>query len=149
MTAADLASSTAPLREPTRVGYRGLDVYGMAPPSSGGSTVGEALTILERFPLSRVGTTQALRHYLEASELAFADRNRYVGDADFVDVPLAELLSDGFAAERACLISPDAVLPRPIAPGTPDGAHSPSARPVGPRSSPPCSRSSSTGSIWG
>ncbi len=123
MTKKDLAHYTAPLREPTHVGYRGLDVYGMAPPSSGGSTVGEALNILERFPLSTVGTTQALHHYLEASGLAFADRNRYVGDPGYVDVPLAELLSDRFAKERACLIKPDAVLPRPIAPGSPDGAY--------------------------
>ena len=128
MTEADLAAYTAPLRKPTKVGYRGLDVYGMAPPSSGGSTVGEALNILERFPLSKVGTTQALHHYLEASGLAFADRNRYVGDPGYVDVPLAELLSDGFAAERACLIKPDSVLPRPIAPGNPDGSYATKCR---------------------
>ncbi len=124
MTEADLAAYTAPLRKPTKVGYRGLDVYGMAPPSSGGSTVGEALNILERFRLSKVGTTQALHHYLEASGLAFADRNRYVGDPGYVDVPLAGLLSDGFAAERACLIKPDSVLHRTIAPGNPDGSYS-------------------------
>ena len=123
MELSDLAAYTAPLREPTAVSYRGLDVYGMAPPSSGGSTVGEALNILENFPLSEVSTTQAQHHYLEASALSFADRNRYVGDSDYVDVPLDELLSDGFAAERACLISPDAVLSKPVAPGSPDGSY--------------------------
>ena len=92
---------------PTHVSYRGLDVYGMAPPSSGGSTVGEALNILEASDLGGpFDTTQTLHHYLEASALAFADRNRYVGDPAFVDVPLEQLLSDGFAAERACLIDP-------------------------------------------
>jgi gamma-glutamyltranspeptidase/glutathione hydrolase len=121
MTLRDLASYEAPLREPTHVGYRGLDVYGMAPPSSGGSTVGEALNILETVDLGRLGETQAWHHYLEASALAFADRNRFVGDSDFVDVPLAELLSDAFAAERACLIDPAAALPKPVAPGVPDG----------------------------
>ncbi|MFP5336152.1 MAG: gamma-glutamyltransferase [Actinomycetes bacterium] len=121
MELSDLAGYTAPLREPTLVSYRGLDVYGMAPPSSGGSTVGEALNVLETFDLSGMTTTRALHHYLEASALAFADRNRYVGDPDHVDVPLAELLSDGFAAERACEISPDAALAKPVAPGVPDG----------------------------
>ena len=124
MELGDLASYVAPLRAPTHVQYRGLDVYGMAPPSSGGSTVGEALNILETVPdLGAVGETQALHHYLEASALAFADRNRYVGDADFVDVPLAELLSDGFAAERACLIDPAAALVKPVGFGQPDGEY--------------------------
>ncbi|WP_456788907.1 gamma-glutamyltransferase [Cellulomonas sp. P5_C5] len=115
----DLASYQSPLRAPTLVSYRGLDVYGMAPPSSGGSTVGEALNILEASDLG--DTTQTLHHYLEASALAFADRNRYVGDPAFVDVPLDELLSDGFAAERACLIDPATALTKPVAPGVPDG----------------------------
>ncbi|QCB93060.1 gamma-glutamyltransferase [Cellulomonas shaoxiangyii] len=119
----DLAAYEALRRDPTRVTYRGLDVYGMAPPSSGGSTVGEALNILETVDVATLGSTQTLHHYLEASALAFADRNRYVGDPGFVDVPLAELLSDGFAAERACLIDPDAALPKPVAPGSPDGRY--------------------------
>jgi gamma-glutamyltranspeptidase/glutathione hydrolase len=83
--------------------------------------VGEALNILETTDLSALSGAQALHRYLEASALAFADRNRYVGDSDVVDVPLDELLSDGFAAERACLIDPAAALPKPVAPGTPDG----------------------------
>lgn len=117
----DLASYEAPLRAPTLVSYRGLDVYGMAPPSSGGSTVGEALNILESRPGGPFDTTQTLHGYLEASALAFADRNRYVGDPEFVDVPLEQLLSDGFAAERACLIDPATALVKPVAPGVPDG----------------------------
>ena len=121
MEVGDLSSYEAPLREPTQVSYRGLDVFGMGPPSSGGSTVGEALNILETFPLAEFDESQALHHYLEASALAFADRNRYVGDSDYVDVPLDELLSDGFAAERACEIDPDAALVKPVPPGSPDG----------------------------
>ena len=78
----------------------------MAPPSRGGSTVGEALNILERADLGALTATQALHHYLEASALAFADRNRYVGDPAYVRGAEAELLSDGFAAERACAIDP-------------------------------------------
>jgi gamma-glutamyltranspeptidase/glutathione hydrolase len=121
METADLAHYTAPARTPTHVTYRGLDVYGMAPPSSGGSTVGEALNILENFPLSRGDQVQALHDYLEASRLAYADRGRYVGDPAFVDVPLRELLSGGFARERACLIDPGHAATSPVSPGSPDG----------------------------
>ncbi len=124
MERSDLADYDVIEREPTHVGYRGLDVYGMAPPSSGGSTVGEALNILERSDLSGMSTADALHHYLEASALAFADRNAYVGDSDFIDVPLDELLSDGFAGERACQIDPNQALAKPVAPGQPDGDYS-------------------------
>jgi gamma-glutamyltranspeptidase/glutathione hydrolase len=118
MTTSDLARYTAPLRAPTHVTYRGYDVYGMGPPSSGGSTVGEALNILEGFDMSTPDRVLALHRYLEASKLAYADRNRWIGDPDFVDVPLAELLSKGFAAERRCLIGATA-LPIPQPPGDP------------------------------
>src|SRR5439155_8531466 len=84
MTTDDLANYSAPLRDPTHVSYRGYDVYGMGPPSSGGSTVGEALNILGGFPeLSGSDRALALHLYLEASKLAYADRNRFVGDPDF------------------------------------------------------------------
>src|SRR3954447_14685227 len=125
LDAADLARYDAPLREPTRVDYRGLQIYGMSPPSSGGSTVGEALNILEQFPLSSMADVPALHHYLEASALAFADRNAYVGDPAYARVPLAQLLSDEFAAERACAIDPDLALPKPTAAGSPDGEYGP------------------------
>ena len=130
MELGDLAAYEAPLREPTHVSYRGLDVYGMAPPSSGGSTVGEALNILEAAAVETTDETQVLHHYLEASALAFADRNRYVGDSDVVDVPLTELLSDGFAAERACLIDPTVALTKPVLPGTPDGEYADCGEPA-------------------
>jgi gamma-glutamyltranspeptidase/glutathione hydrolase len=118
MTTADLANYASPLRAPTHVTYRGYDVYGMGPPSSGGSTVGEALNILEGFDMSTPDRALALHRYLEASKLAFADRNRWVGDSDFVSVPLDGLLSKDFAAERRCLIGGTA-LPTPVAPGDP------------------------------
>jgi gamma-glutamyltranspeptidase / glutathione hydrolase len=121
MTAADLAGYRTRFPEPTRSDYRGLEVYGMSTPSSGGTAVGEALNILEQFDLRGMTTTQALHHYLEASALAFADRNRYVGDGTPASV-LRELLSDAYAKERACLIDPTrATLPVP--PGDPDGAY--------------------------
>ncbi|MCZ2848608.1 gamma-glutamyltransferase [Modestobacter sp. VKM Ac-2978] len=121
----DLALYDALLREPTMVGYRGLEVYGMAPPSSGGSTVGEALNILEPFDLGQLPAVPVLHHYLEASALAFADRNAYVGDPAYTQVPLAELLSDDFAAERACAIDPAAALEKPTPAGDPDGEYGP------------------------
>ena len=117
----DLKAYRALERRPTKISYRGLDVYGMAPPSSGGSTVAEALNILEAVP--SVGRHVGLHEYLEASRLSFADRNAYVGDPEYVDVPLDGLLSDGFAKERACLIGATA-MPNPAAPGSPDGSYS-------------------------
>ncbi|GII53398.1 gamma-glutamyltranspeptidase [Planotetraspora thailandica] len=122
MELGDLKAYRALERRPTKVTYKGLDVYGMAPPSSGGSTVGEALNILKAVPST--GRTVGLHEYLEASRLAFADRNAYVGDPAYVDVPLDGLLSSGFGKERACLIGATA-LTSPVAPGTPDGAYSP------------------------
>jgi gamma-glutamyltranspeptidase / glutathione hydrolase len=119
MTMRDVRAYVAPEREPTRVAYRGLDVYSMGPPSSGGSTVGEALNILEGFDLDPADRTQALHDYLEASRFSFADRNAYLADADFVDVPLTGLLSDGFAAERRALIDPQQAATSPVAPGDP------------------------------
>ena len=107
MTMRDLRAYTAPEREPTHVDYRGLDVYGMGPPSSGGSTVGEALNILEREPLATMDRIDQLHWFLEASRFSFADRNAYLADPAFFDVPLRGLLSDSFAAERHALIDPD------------------------------------------
>jgi gamma-glutamyltranspeptidase/glutathione hydrolase len=111
MASSDLAGYRAPFRPPARVSYRGLDVFGMGPPSSGGSTVGEALNILEGFDLAGMERAQALHRYLESSALAFADRNQYLADPDFVSIPLAGLLSDSFAAERRALIGPSTGVP--------------------------------------
>jgi len=88
----------------------------MGPPSSGGSTVGESLNILEGWGLSG-DRVEALHRFLEASAVAFADRNAYLGDSDFVDVPLAGLLSDSYAAERRPLIGDRTGVPYP--PGDP------------------------------
>src|SRR5215211_6698837 len=119
MTPEDLRSYDAVERAPTRVRYRGLDVYGMGPPSSGGSTVGEGLNILEGYDLGRMSRTRALHLFLEASRFSFADRNAFLADPEFFDVPLEELLSDGFAAERRALIDPRHAATSPVAPGDP------------------------------
>jgi len=116
----DLARYSALVQPPTRVGYRGYDVYGMAPSSSGGSTVGEALNIMERYDLAGRSRVNALHHDLESTALAFADRSAYVGDAAFVDVPLRDLLSEKFAKERACNIDERTALEKPVEPGDVD-----------------------------
>lgn len=118
MTQRDIADYSVINRAPTHVTYRGRDVYGMAPSSSGGITVGEALNILSRFPLGSEGRAKALFQYLEASRLAFADRNAYIGDPAYVDVPQHGLLDPAYAATRACLIK-DKALSSPVAPGRP------------------------------
>ena len=118
MTIKDLQSYRTRILAPTRVKYRGLDVYGMAPPSSGGSTEGEILNILKGYPLGSEPRAEALFHYLEAARLAYADRNAYVGDPRYVHVPLAGLLDPAFAAERRCLIG-NTALTSPVAAGSP------------------------------
>lgn len=126
----DLAAYKVVKHKPTKVRYRKLDVYSIAPSSSGGSTVGEALNILRTKKLSRLPRTEALHDYLDASTLAFADRNAYVGDPAYVDVPLKTLLSKPFARSRACLIT-DRALPTPTAPGALTGTGCPAAAPAG------------------
>ncbi|MGI8522863.1 MAG: gamma-glutamyltransferase [Nocardioides sp.] len=117
MRRSDLRRYRALNQRPAHVGYRGYQVFGMAPSSSGGSTIGEALNIMARFNLRAMDDVDALHHYLEASALAFADRGAYVGDPAYVDVPLKTLLSDKYAAERACLIKPRHALKKPLAAG--------------------------------
>jgi len=119
MTTEDLDDYKALDQDPTHVNYRGYDVYGMAPSSSGGTTVGEALNILEVFDLPALENDKpkVLHHYLEVSALAFADRGKYVGDPAFVDVPTEELLDPVFGKERACAIDPATAAPKPVAAG--------------------------------
>ncbi|MFD8151264.1 gamma-glutamyltransferase [Streptomyces sp. NPDC059720] len=119
LTAEDLASYRLRFQAPSRTTYRGLGVYSMAPSSSGGTTVGEALNILERTDLSKASKARYLHRFIEASRIAFADRGRWVGDPAFEDVPTKELLSQRFADSRGCLIKDDAVLTSPVAPGDP------------------------------
>ena len=118
MTRQDLANYTAKVRAPTHVNYRGLDVYGMAPSSSGGTTVGEALNILSGWKLGNESRAQATFQYLESSRLAFADRNAYIGDSDYVPVPEKGLLDPAYAATRGCLVKGTA-LTSPVTPGVP------------------------------
>src|ERR671915_547644 len=119
MTEDDIDDYRAPERDPARIRYRGLDIWGMGPPSSGGSTVGEALNILEGYQDLAADRTRALHLLLESNRFAFADRNAYLADPRFFDVPLAGLLSDSFAAERRAEIDENEAATSPVPPGDP------------------------------
>lgn len=103
--------------------YRRWLVCGMGPPTSGGLAVLQTLGILEEFDLSGLDPNSAKAVHLitEAMNLAYADRNRYAADSDFVPVPTAGLLRTSYLKERARLISFDRAM-GPAAPGTPKGA---------------------------
>lgn len=106
LTMADFARYRVVTRDPVCAAYRGLDVCGMGPPSSGGLTVGQILSMLSRFDLAARGPSADGFHLLaEASRLSFADRGLYMADADFVAVPEG-LLNAGYLADRAALIDP-------------------------------------------
>lgn len=109
---ADLAAYQAKLREPVCASYRVWRVCGMPPPSSGGISVLQILKLLERVPFERAPplSPQAVHWFAEAGRLAFADRKRYLGDADFVAVPQRALLSSAYIDGRARLMRPDKSL---------------------------------------
>jgi gamma-glutamyltranspeptidase/glutathione hydrolase len=118
MTTEDLASYRAIERAPTHHQFNGYDIYSMAPASSGGATVGQALNVMEEFDLAAMDHAEALHYLIEGSALAYADREAYLGDADFVPTPLTGLLSQEYAAERAGLLSETAAA-KPMASGDP------------------------------
>ena len=120
MTLADLAGYQAKRRTVLCRPYRAWRVCGMPPPTSGGVAVLQILGILESFDLVALkpNSAQALHLIAEASRLAFADRNQFLGDADFVAVPVDKLLDRAYLARRARLISPGATLGK-AAPGLP------------------------------
>ena len=103
---ADLAAYRAKARMPVCGSYRAWRVCGMPPPSSGGIATLELLGLLERTPFAHEASMspQALHWFSEAGRLAYADRNRYLGDADFVAVPQRVLLSPAYLDARAGLI---------------------------------------------
>jgi len=119
MTMADLANYEARIRPALRSSYRGYELYGMPLPSSGGPTVAHALNILEGFNLASLPRARAEHLYVEASRLAFADRNAYLADPEYVDAPLTGLLSKKYAAERRALIDPRKAAPGAVAAGDP------------------------------
>jgi gamma-glutamyltranspeptidase/glutathione hydrolase len=122
MTMADLAGYRAVERQPVSGTYRGYNVVSMPPPSSGGAHIIEILNILEDFPLTGQGLNSAasLHEMAEAEKLAYADRAAWLGDPDFIKIPLAGLTSKAYAEHLRALISPDHARPATdIRPGEP------------------------------
>jgi len=123
LTEQDLAAYRALEREPICGGYRGYRICGMPPPSSGGIGVLAILGVLERFALAdiRPGSSTAVHLFAEAGRLAYADRDHYVGDPDFVQVPAAGMVDPQYLRERAKLVSPARSMVHAL-PGVPTGA---------------------------
>jgi gamma-glutamyltranspeptidase/glutathione hydrolase len=123
MTLADIASYKVVPRAPVCGTYRGYRICGMAPSSSGGTTVFETLKQLERFNLTALGPKSPVAWHLiaESMRLAYADREQYLGDPAFVSVPTAGLMDAAYLARRSALISPDRTMPS-VAAGRPADA---------------------------
>jgi gamma-glutamyltranspeptidase / glutathione hydrolase len=109
MTVEDLKNYKAVEREPLRGVYRGHEIITMPPPSSGGVAMIEMLNILERYDLKSMGagSSQAIHVMVEAMRRAFADRAQFLGDPDFVKVPVAGLISRKYADKLAAAIDPE------------------------------------------
>ncbi len=123
MTTGDIASYEAKPRPPVCASYRGYRICGMGPSSSGGFSVLATLKQLERFDLSALGPHSPTAWHLiaESERLAYADRDKYLADEDFVHVPLAGLTDPAYLASRSALISPTRTI-ADVHPGTPAGA---------------------------
>ena len=123
MTSSDLASYTAKERSPVCGAYRGYRICGMGPPSSGGMAVLGLLGMLERFDLKALGPQNPVTWHLfiEAQRLAYADRELYAADSDFVAVPVRGLTDPAYLAGRSQLIASDRSLGL-VTPGRPAGA---------------------------
>ena len=131
MTTKDLRRDEVRRRGAVRSTFRGLDVLGMPPSSSGGIAVAEALNIVEALGTAAADETQRLHRYLEASRLAFADRNRWIGDDTREVVPRGRLISKPFARSRACLVRPGSALASPAVAGDPSNPTCGSVAPRG------------------
>ncbi|NWO08247.1 MAG: gamma-glutamyltransferase [Alteromonadaceae bacterium] len=113
ITLDDLKAYQPAIREPVHGTYRGHDIYSMSPPSSGGTHIVQILNILEHYPIGEMGHNSAdtVHHMAEAMKLAYADRAKYLGDTDFVEVPLTGLTSKGYAAALQATIDSDQSRP--------------------------------------
>ncbi len=112
LSLSDFANYRIKEREPVCLAYRALDICGMGPPSSGGVAVGQMLGILENFDLKGLGpdNVESWRLIGDAQRLAFADRERYLADPDFVPAPIKGLLKKEYLGERARLLDTDKAL---------------------------------------
>ena len=128
ITLEDLRNYEPAVRQPVHGTYRGFDIYSMSPPSSGGTHIVQILNILEDYPIGEWGHNSAntIHHMAEAMKLAYADRSEYLGDTDFVAVPLEGLTSKGYADQLRTSIKADKARPASeIAPGKPGPRESP------------------------
>jgi gamma-glutamyltranspeptidase/glutathione hydrolase len=123
MTAGDIAAYDAEPRPPVCGTYRGHRICGMGPPSSGGTTVFAILKQIERFDLAALGPNSPTTWHLiaESMRLAFADRDKYLADPDFVAVPVGGLVDPAYLASRSTLIAADRTMANVTA-GSPPGA---------------------------
>ena len=120
ITMQDLADYKVVEREPVRGSFRGYEIAAMPAPSSGGTHVIQMLNILENFPLAKMGPESAdtLHIMAEAMKFSYADRSKYLGDPDFVEVPSEILVSKKYASDIAAKISMERALTSDeIAPG--------------------------------
>ncbi|MDM8558723.1 gamma-glutamyltransferase [Candidatus Parabeggiatoa sp. HSG14] len=127
ITKTDLANYKAVIRQPVRGTYRGYDVYSMSPPSSGGVHLIQLLNILEPYQIESLGHNSATTIHLmsEAMKRAYADRSKYLGDPDFVDMPIEGLTSKEYATTLRKLINKIQATPsQDILPGIPPGYES-------------------------
>jgi gamma-glutamyltranspeptidase/glutathione hydrolase len=114
ITKEDLGRYQAKWRDPVKLTYRGYTIFSMPPPSSGGVTMGELLNILEGYDsLPKFGTPEYVHIVAEAMRRAFIDRNHFLGDPDFVQMPLDRLLSKSYAATLRAQIDPLHATPTP------------------------------------
>jgi gamma-glutamyltranspeptidase/glutathione hydrolase len=122
ITVEDIAGYRAKERKPVCGPYRAYRICGMPSPSSGGITVLQMLTMLERFEMDKIdpGSAMAAHLFAEAGKLAYADRGRYMGDSDFVAVPERALIDRDYLARRSRLISPERAMVKGVA-GEPEG----------------------------
>jgi len=127
ITLADLADYQVIERPPVCILYRGNNVCGMGPPSSGGLAVGQIMGVLENFDLAGKDPLdeEVVHLFTQAMRIAFADRNKYVADSDFITVPVEGMLDKQYLETRAALIGENDL--GVVAPGTPPGDFDPTA----------------------
>lgn len=122
ITKEDLAAYQPLIRKPIRGTYRGYEIYSMPPPSSGGVHLVQMLNLLEGFPIRELGhnTAQTIHLMAETMKLAYADRSKFLGDPDFVDIPVSGLISKVYANELRRKINLNRATPsQQLAPGNP------------------------------
>ena len=118
ITLADLENYTIKERPAICTKFRSYEVCGMGPPSSGAIGVGQILGMINAYPVGKMSDPQTLRLIGDATRLAFADRGRYLADADFVYVPSTELVDEQYLRSRASLLNKNIAIPK-VAAGEP------------------------------